>query len=58
MNKTLLTGLLCCALTAHSFADQPLEGFVYASVSAPTGNEWESPENLALKSGRRTEEHR
>lgn len=48
MNKTLLTGLLCCTLTAQSFADQPLEGFTYASVNAPTGNEWESPENLAL----------
>lgn len=48
MNKTLLTGLLCCTLTAQSFADQPLEGFTYASVSAPAGNEWESPENLAL----------
>lgn len=48
MNKTLLTGLLCCTLTAQSFADQPLEGFMYASVSAPAGNEWESPENLAL----------
>lgn len=48
MNKTLLTGLLCCTLTAQSFAGQPLEGFTYASVNAPTGNEWESPENLAL----------
>lgn len=48
MNKTLLTGLLCCTLTAQSFAGQPLEGFMYASVSAPAGNEWESPENLAL----------
>lgn len=48
MNKTLLTGLLCCTLTAQSFAGQPLEGFTYASVSAPAGNEWESPENLAL----------
>ena len=27
MNKTLLTGLLCCTLTVQSFADQPLEGF-------------------------------
>lgn len=48
MNKTLLTGLLCCTLTTQSFAGQPLEGFTYASVSAPAGNEWESPENLAL----------
>ena len=48
MNKTLLTGLLCCTLTVQSFADQPLEGFTYATLNAPTGKEWESPENLAL----------
>lgn len=48
MNKTLLTGLLCCTLTVQSFADQPLEGFTYATLNAPTGAEWESPENLAL----------
>ena len=48
MNKTLLTGLLCCSLSIQSFADQPLEGFTYGSVNAPTGKEWESPENLAL----------
>ena len=48
MNKTLLTGLLCCSLSIQSFADQPLEGFAYGSVNAPTGKEWESPENLAL----------
>ena len=48
MNKPLLTGLLCCTLTVQSFADQPLEGFTYATLNAPTGAEWESPENLAL----------
>lgn len=48
MKKTMLAGLLCCILTAHSFANQPLEGFTYASKDAPTGKEWESPENLAL----------
>ena len=48
MNKTLLTGLLCCTLTVQSFADQPLEGFTYATLNAPTGAERESPENLAL----------
>ena len=48
MNKTLLTGLLCCTLPVQSFADQPLEGFTYATLNAPTGAEWESPENLAL----------
>lgn len=48
MNKTLLTGLLCCTLIVQSFADQPLEGFTYATLNAPTGAEWEFPENLAL----------
>ena len=37
MNKTLLTGLLCCSLSIQSFADQTLEGFTYGSVNAPTG---------------------
>ncbi|WP_294477180.1 glycoside hydrolase family 2 TIM barrel-domain containing protein [uncultured Bacteroides sp.] len=48
MNKTLLTGLLCCTFAMQCLADQPLEGYTYASVNAPTGKEWESPENLAL----------
>lgn len=49
MKHTLLTGLFCLALATQSFADQPLKGFTYASaVNAPTGKEWESPENLAL----------
>ena len=48
MNKALLTFLVSCTLTVPSFADQPLEGFTYAATTAPTGKEWESPENLAL----------
>ena len=48
MNKTLLTALLCCFLTLQSFAAQPLEGFTYAVLNAPAGDEWESPGNLAL----------
>ena len=48
MNKTLLTGLLCCSLSIQSFADQPLEGFTYGSVNAPTGKEWESPLFLSV----------
>ena len=48
MYKTLLTSLLFCTLAVHGFANQPLEGFTYASASAPTGKEWESPEDLAL----------
>lgn len=43
MNKTLLTGLLCCSLSIQSFADQPLEGFTYGSVNAPTGKSGNLP---------------
>ena len=41
--------LLLCSLIMQSFADQPpLKGFNYGPEQAPTGKEWESPENLAL----------
>lgn len=41
--------LIMCGLVVQSFAaKQPLKGFNYAAVKAPVGNEWESPENLAL----------
>lgn len=47
--RKITLGLLLCSLATLSFADQkPLEGFSYSSVEAPVGNEWESPENLAL----------
>lgn len=48
MRKIILALSLCCLIT-QSFASKPvLQGFSYASVKAPVGNEWESPENLAL----------
>ena len=47
--RKITLGLILCSLVVQSFADQPpLKGYTYASVSAPTGKEWESPENLAL----------
>lgn len=48
MQKTLFTTIFCCTLAVQSYANQPLEGFTYASADAPTGKEWESPGNLAL----------
>lgn len=48
MKKISLALALCCA-SFYSMADQlPLGGFGYGPVEAPTGKEWESPENLAL----------
>ena len=48
MKKISLALALCCA-SFYSMADQlPLGGFSYGPVEAPTGKEWESPENLAL----------
>ncbi|MDD3162020.1 MAG: beta-galactosidase, partial [Bacteroidales bacterium] len=48
MRKSILALSLCCLIT-QSFALKPvLQGFSYASVKAPVGNEWESPENLSL----------
>ena len=48
MRKSILALSLCCLIT-QSFASKPvLQGFSYAAVKAPVGNEWESPENLAL----------
>lgn len=45
----ILTSFILCSLAILSFASQPLlEGFNYSSEKAPTGKEWESPENLAL----------
>ena len=41
--------LLLCSFTFQSFATvDPLKGYQYASEQAPKGDEWESPENLAL----------
>lgn len=49
MMKTSLICLLACAgLTCVSSYADNLKGFEYAAASAPTGREWESPEQLAL----------
>lgn len=47
--RKITSGLILCSFVMHSFAAQPpLEGFNYGIVKTPVGNEWESPENLAL----------
>lgn len=47
--RKITLGLILCSMVTLCFAGQrPLEGFKYASGKAPVGNEWESPENLAL----------
>jgi beta-galactosidase len=48
MRKLNLALFMCCIVT-QSFALKPvLEGFKYAEQKTPAGNEWESPEYLAL----------
>ncbi len=42
-------GIILCSFALQSFAAQEvLDGFYYKTEQAPVGNEWESPENLAL----------
>jgi beta-galactosidase len=48
MNKSFLISVLCGALTVQGLYSQPLSGYSYGQTNAPTGAEWESPENLAL----------
>ena len=46
--KSVLIGCLSvCLWTGNAQADG-LKGFAYAAETAPIGNEWDSPENLAL----------
>ena len=48
MQKITLCLLLCCfTLQSHAIVE-PLKGYQYATKQAPEGNEWESPENIAL----------
>ena len=48
MNR-ITTGLALCSLALQSLTAQvPLEGFSYVPTKAPTGNEWQSPEEIAL----------
>lgn len=44
----LFAGSLVCGGQNSPKQQYPLEGFYYATQEAPQGNEWESPENLAL----------
>lgn len=47
--RKITLGLILCSLGLQSIAVRPpLEGYHYTSSTAPTGKEWESPENLAL----------
>lgn len=39
--------LFMCLFATNYALSSPLDGFTYGEVSAPTGNEWESPEHLA-----------
>lgn len=48
MRKITLSLMLCSIAMQSIVAQQPLEGFHYGTEKAPTGKEWESPENLAL----------
>lgn len=48
MNRITIS-LALCGLTLQSLTAQvPLKGFDYATTKAPSGNEWQSPEDLAL----------
>ncbi len=48
MKKTSLFAL-CVAFAVNAWADGlPLRGFSYGKAAAPTGEEWQSPENYAL----------
>ena len=47
--RKITLGLILCSLSLYSSAENAfLEGFGYGRTEAPAGNEWESPENLAL----------
>ena len=41
---SFLFGMTLCAMADN----EPLKGFEYGSVAAPSGNEWQSPERLSL----------
>ena len=49
MKRVKLSLMLTALVATVSFAAQPaLNGFKYAAELAPDGNEWQSPERLAL----------
>lgn len=47
--RKLTLSLVLCSMVSLCFAQKkPLDGFSYTSITNPTGNEWESPQSLAL----------
>ena len=48
MNKKFFLTLAVLCLSVSLFAQNILNGYHYGTETAPTGKEWESPENLAL----------
>ena len=52
MQKLAVSLLLCCLTTTGSAQVEALNGFRYAIEQGPRGNEWESPENIALNKER------
>ena len=48
MRRITFSLILCCLAVLAYAGQPPLEGFGYGAEKAPTGKEWESPENLAL----------
>ncbi|MDR1756481.1 MAG: discoidin domain-containing protein [Culturomica sp.] len=48
MARIISICIFCCLTAQLSAVQPPLQGYHYASPEAPAGNEWESPENLAL----------
>lgn len=48
MRKITLSLLLCSSMLQSFAGEPPLKGYGYAAAQAPTGKEWQSPEELAL----------
>lgn len=48
MKKQLFTALCLLATLTVGAQTQPLEGFAYGAQTAPSGQEWQSPEALSL----------
>ena len=50
IRKISLTACLFGAVAGYAQTTTSLAGFSYGDVAAPTGKEWESPQELALNS--------
>ena len=46
--KKIIFSLLCLSLPITAAAQQPLGGFIYGTETQPAGDEWQSPQRLAL----------